>query len=127
MVNLQNTGVVTGSTSNPPLATPLNVAGAVRLESAQATATGLRSRAGDHGPELQPGRMQTWNVNVEREFGPIGLMVGYFGSYGDRLSVPVNINQFVNGGAAVPEAVGDEPDPAERAARQHHRTVQSIG
>jgi hypothetical protein len=41
--------------------------------------------------------MQTWNVNVERELGPIGLMVGYFGSYGDRLSVPININQFVNG------------------------------
>jgi hypothetical protein len=60
-----------------------------------ATASGLAPATTD--PNYQQGRMQTWNVNVEREFGPIGLMVGYFGSYGDRLSVPVNINQFVNG------------------------------
>ena len=60
-----------------------------------ATASGLAPATTD--PDYQQGRMQTWNVNVEREFGPIGLMVGYFGSYGDRLSVPININQFVNG------------------------------
>jgi hypothetical protein len=97
MNNLQNTGVVTGSTSNPPLATPLNVAGAVRLDSAVTTATASGLAPASTDPDYQQGRLQTWNVNVERELGPIGLMVGYFGSYGDRLSVPVNINQFVNG------------------------------
>jgi hypothetical protein len=97
MDNLQNTGVVTGSTANPPLATPLNVAGAVRLESAQTTATASGLAPASTNPDYQQGRMQTWNVNVERELGPVGLMVGYFGSYGDRLSVPLNINQFVNG------------------------------
>ena len=97
MDNLQNTGVVTGATANPPLATPLNVAGAVRLDSAVTTATASGLAPATTDPNYQQGRMQTWNANVERELGPIGLMVGYFGSYGDRLSVPVNINQFVNG------------------------------
>ena len=87
MDNLQNTGVVTGATSNPPLATPLNVAGAVRLDSAVTTATASGLAPASTDPGYQQGRMQTWNDNVEREFGPVGLMVGYFGSYGDRLSV----------------------------------------
>src|SRR5262249_24217648 len=38
MINQTNTGYIGGSTSNPPLATPLNVAGAVKLDSALATA-----------------------------------------------------------------------------------------
>ena len=60
--------------------------------------------------------MQTWNVNVERQIGPaLGVMVGYFGSHGDRLRIPRNINQFVNGVRPYPDAVGDEPDPARRA------------
>ena len=97
MINQQNTGVVTGTTANPPLATPLNVAGAVRLDSALATAAASGLAPNTTNPNYQQGRLQTWNVNVEREIGPVGLMVGYFGSYGDRLSVPLNINQFVNG------------------------------
>jgi hypothetical protein len=97
MDNLQNTGVVTGSAANPPLSTPLNVTGAVRLDSAQATATASGLAPATTNPNYQQGRLQTWNVNVERELGPVGLMAGYFGSYGDRLSIPLNINQFVNG------------------------------
>ena len=97
MDNLQNTGVVTGSAANPPLSTPLNVTGAVRLDSAQATAAASGLAPATTNPNYQQGRMQTWNVNVERELGPVGLMAGYFGSYGDRLSIPLNINQFVNG------------------------------
>jgi hypothetical protein len=97
MINQQNTGVVAGTTANPPLATPLNVSGNVRLDSALATATASGLAPATTNPNYQQGRLQTWNVNVEREIGPMGVMVGYFGSYGDRLSVPVNINQFVNG------------------------------
>jgi hypothetical protein len=41
--------------------------------------------------------MQTWNVNVEKEIAGNGVMAGYFGSYGDRQRIPVNINQPVNG------------------------------
>ncbi len=45
--------------------------------------------------------MQTWNVNVEREFGGTGVMVGYFGSHGDRQRIPINLNQFVTPGGTV--------------------------
>jgi hypothetical protein len=97
MVNQQTTGVVTGSTSNPPLATPLNVTGNVRLDSALATAAASGLAPATTNPSYLPGRVQTWNVNVEREIGSMGVMVGYFGSYGDRLRIPLNINQFING------------------------------
>jgi len=97
MINQTNTGAETGSTANPPLATPLNVAGAVRLDSAQATAAASGLAPTTTNPNFLQGRLQTWNVNVEREIGPFGVMAGYFGSYGDRLRIPININQFVNG------------------------------
>jgi hypothetical protein len=45
--------------------------------------------------------MQTWNVNVEREIGGTGVMVGYFGSHGDRQRIPINLNQFVTPGGTV--------------------------
>jgi hypothetical protein len=97
MVNQTNTGYVGASASNPPLATPLNVAGAVTMENAftAAQASGLAPTTTN--PNFQPGRMQTWNVNVEREFGATGVMIGYFGSHGDRLRIPININQFITG------------------------------
>src|SRR5207249_9365514 len=52
-------------------------------------------------PNFLPGRRQSWNVNVEREFGGTGLMVGYFGSYGDRQRIPINLNQFTTPGGTV--------------------------
>ena len=96
MINQGNTGGVTGSTANPPLATPLNVAGNVRLDSALATAAASGLAPATINPNFEPARLQTWNVNVEREIGALGLMVGYFGSYGDRLSIPLNINQPID-------------------------------
>jgi hypothetical protein len=94
MVNQTNTGYISGAGANPPLAVPLNVSGAVRLDSALATAQASGLAPTTTNPNFQPGRMQTWNVNVEREFGATGFMVGYFGSHGDRLRVPINLNQF---------------------------------
>jgi hypothetical protein len=39
--------------------------------------------------------MQTWNVNVECQIGSsLGLMIGYFGSKGDRLRLSRNVNQI---------------------------------
>jgi hypothetical protein len=52
-------------------------------------------------PNFLPGRMQTWNVNVEREFAGTGVMVGYFGSHGDRQRIPINLNQFTTPGGTV--------------------------
>jgi hypothetical protein len=97
MVNQTNTGYIGGAGANPPLAVPLNVAGAVRLDSALATAQASGLAPTTTNPNFLPGRMQTWNINVEREFGATGVMIGYFGSHGDRLRVPVNINQFILG------------------------------
>jgi hypothetical protein len=92
------TNVVTPTSSNPPLATPLTFNGPIRLASALTTAAagGLAPNSVD--PNFEPGRMQSWNVNVERQFGKdTSTMIGYFGSKGDRLRVVRNINQFVNG------------------------------
>ena len=109
MINQTNTGYVAGAASNPPLAIPLQVSGAVRLDSALATAQASGLAPTTTNPNFVPGRMQTWNVNVEREFGGTGVMVGYFGSYGDRLRIPININQFVNGVRPYPKLSTTSP------------------
>jgi hypothetical protein len=109
MINQTNTGYVAGSAANPPLATPLNVAGSVGLENAFATAQASGLAPTSTNPSFLPGRMQTWNVNVEKEIGAMGVMVGYFGSYGDRLRIPVNINQPVNGVRPYPRLSASSP------------------
>jgi outer membrane receptor protein involved in Fe transport len=107
MINQSNTGIIGGATSNPPLATPLQVtasgtaASNVRLDSALASAQASGLAPATTNPNFEPGRLQTWNVNVEREIGAMGLMVGYFGSYGDRLRIPLNINQLAYNAAGV--------------------------
>src|SRR5262249_48120673 len=70
----------------------------IRLDDAStvAQASGLAPASID--PNFKSGRLQTWNVNVEQQVGPaLGVMIGYFGSRGDRLRIPINQNQFVNG------------------------------
>jgi hypothetical protein len=107
MVNQTNTGYFAGETGNPPLVTPQSVSASgtaasnVKLDTAnvQAGAVGLAPTTTNS--DFLPGRMQTWNVNVEREFGGTGVMAGYFGSYGDRQRIPININQFVTPGGTV--------------------------
>jgi hypothetical protein len=98
MVDMPVANVVSPTSANPPLATPLTFAGNIRLDSAVTTAlaSGLAPQSVD--PNFQPGRMQTWNVNFERQIGSsLGVMVGYFGSHGDHLRVTRNVNQFLNG------------------------------
>jgi carboxypeptidase family protein/TonB-dependent receptor-like protein len=92
------TNVVTPLASNPPLATPLTFAGNIRLDNAQATALAGGLAPTSISPDFQGAHMQTWNVNVERQvFTTTSVMAGYFGSKGDDLRIPRNINQFVNG------------------------------
>jgi hypothetical protein len=98
MVDMPVANVVSPTSSNPPLATPLTFAGNIRLNNAvnTALASGLAPNSVD--PNFTSGRMQTWNVNVERQIGAsLGVMAGYFGSHGDRLRIARNLNQFVNG------------------------------
>ena len=104
MVNQSNTGYFTGETGNPPVVSPFSgqasgtAASNIRLDNAlsQAGAAALAPSFTD--PNFLPSRMQTWNVNVEREIGGLGVMVGYFGSHGDRQRIPINLNQYVTPG-----------------------------
>jgi hypothetical protein len=110
MVDQPVTNVVTPLTSNPPLATPLTVAGAVRLDSALATALAGGVAPSSVAPDFKPARVQTWNVNVERQLGPAtGVMIGYFGSKGDDLRLSHNVNQFINGVRPYPTLSASSP------------------
>jgi hypothetical protein len=126
MTNQTNTGYVGGSASNPPLATPLNVSGNVKLDSALATAQASGLAPTTTSPDFQPGRMQTWNVNVEKELAQTGVMVGYFGSHGDRLRIPININQPTNGVRPFPTLSATSPI-APGAVLNNITEVQSVG
>jgi hypothetical protein len=110
MVDQPVTNVVTPTASNPPLATPLTFAGPIRLEDALETATAAGLAPSSVSPDFQGGRLQTWNVNIERQLGrQMGVMVGYFGSKGDRLRISRNINQPVNGVRPFPVLSDDSP------------------
>ncbi|HZP46965.1 MAG TPA: carboxypeptidase regulatory-like domain-containing protein [Vicinamibacterales bacterium] len=107
MVNQSNTGYFVGEANNPPLTTPLSgqasgtAASNINLATALTGAGAAALNPSFTDPNFLPGRMQTWNVNVEREIGGMGLMVGYFGSHGDRQRIPINLNQFVTPGGTV--------------------------
>ena len=110
MVDMPVANVVSPTSSNPPLAVPLTFAGNIRLDSAAATATASGLAPNSVDPNFQSGRMQTWNVNLERQIGPaLGVMAGYFGSHGDRLRISRNINQFVNGVRPFPKLSATSP------------------
>ena len=110
MVNQSNTGYFAGETGNPPIVTPLSAqangtaTSNIRLDNAIVSAGAAAGAAPTFtDPNFAPSRKQSWNVNVEREIGSMGVMVGYFGSHGDRQRIPINLNQFVvPGGTARP-------------------------
>jgi hypothetical protein len=98
MVDQPVTNAVIPLTTNPPLAAPLSFSGNIQLANAAATALAGGIAPNSITPDFEGGRVQTWNVNVEQQVGPaLGVMIGYFGSEGDRLRIARNINQFVNG------------------------------
>jgi carboxypeptidase family protein len=108
MVNQSNTGYFAGETGNPPIVTPLSgqangtATSNIKLDNAINSAGAAASAAPSFtDPNFLPSRMQSWNVNVEREIGRMGVMAGYFGSHGDRQRVPINLNQFVIPGGTV--------------------------
>jgi len=91
------TSIVTGLGGNPPLATPLTFSGAIRLNNAISLAgpAGLAPVSIDRN--FDNAYVQSWNLNVQREFFNTALMVGYLGSKGTQLITRRNINQPVNG------------------------------
>jgi hypothetical protein len=107
MVNQSNTGYFVGETGNPPIVNPLSSQASgtatsnVKLDTAATQAGSAALAPAFTDPNFLPSRMQSWNVNVEREFGGTGIMVGYFGSHGDRQRIPINLNQFTTPGGTV--------------------------
>jgi hypothetical protein len=107
MVNQSNTGYFTGETGNPPIVNPLSASASgttasnIKIDNAASSAGAAALAPAFTDPNFLPSRMQSWNVNVEREFGGTGVMVGYFGSHGDRQRIPINLNQFVTPGGTV--------------------------
>src|SRR5262249_8442553 len=98
MIDQPITNAVNVLPANPPLGQPLTFAGNIRLDNAQATALASGLAPNSIRPDFHGGHMQSWNVNVERQiFAATSVIVGYFGSKGSDLRLPININQFVNG------------------------------
>ncbi len=94
------TNLVTGLTTNPPLANPINATGSGITF---ANAISMANPSGTVSPatvqrDFDNAYVQSWNLNVQREVGPgLGVMIGYFGSKGTHLRITRNINQPING------------------------------
>jgi len=92
------TSIVIGTTTNPPLAIPLTLSGAIRLDNAVQLAgpAGLAPQSIAH--DFDNAYLQSWNFNVQRElFRNLAFSVGYFGSKGTHLISRRNLNQPING------------------------------
>lgn len=103
------TSIVTPLSGNPPLAVPLTFSGAIRLTEAINVAgpAGLAPASIDH--DFQNAYMQSWNVNVQREFFKTVVMAGYFGSKGTNLITRRNLNQPSNGVRPFPALSSSSP------------------
>jgi hypothetical protein len=102
--------MVVGTTTNPPLVTPLSYSGLVGLDNAidLARATGLAPSTVD--PEFRPAATQSWNANLQREVARnVAVMVGYFGATTSGLQMATNINQPVDGVRPFPRLSESSP------------------
>jgi outer membrane receptor protein involved in Fe transport len=53
---------------------------------------------------------QEWNFNIQQQLPKdYGLMIGYFGTKGTSLDLPVNLNQFVSGARPYPALSASSP------------------
>jgi hypothetical protein len=96
------TGIVTGLTSNPPLALPISVA-ANTLTALPGLFSGVPASIAPVvvNPNFQNANVQSWNLNLEQQVGhSLGFMVGYFGNKGTHLEIDRNINQLTTLGVA---------------------------
>jgi hypothetical protein len=103
MMDQPVTNLVTGATSNPPLAIPRNFSPSTAtpftsyaLALTDAAAAGLAPASVDHF--FDNAYIQSWNLNIQRELTQsLNVQVGYFGSKGTHLRISRNINQPING------------------------------
>ncbi|HET8781678.1 MAG TPA: carboxypeptidase regulatory-like domain-containing protein [Pyrinomonadaceae bacterium] len=103
------TSIVTGLSGNPPLAVPLTFSGAIRLNEAIDVAgpAGLAPQSIDR--DFENAYMQSWNLNVQREFLKTAVMVGYLGSKGTHLITRRNLNQPIDGVRPFPALSASSP------------------
>ncbi|MGH9729057.1 MAG: carboxypeptidase regulatory-like domain-containing protein [Candidatus Acidiferrales bacterium] len=87
-------GIVTGLTTNPPFGDPISFNGAISLTNALATAgpSGLSPNTIFH--DFHNPYVQSWSLTVQHQFAQtMGLQVGYIGSKGTHLRLPLNLNE----------------------------------
>lgn len=104
------TSIVIGTTTNPPLAIPLTMSGAIRLDNAINVAgpAGLAPQSISH--DFDNAYLQSWNLNVQREvMRNLAVTVGYFGSKGTHLISRRNLNQPINGVRPFPRLSPSSP------------------
>jgi hypothetical protein len=110
MIDQPVANVAASTSANPPTASPLTYTGPITLANAAATASAAGLAPFTVDPNFTSARTQTWNVNVERQLSSaLGVMAGYFGAHGDRLRIPININQFVDGARPYPALSATSP------------------
>lgn len=104
------TNLITPLASNPPLATPLNFNGAIRLNNAIDVARAAGAAPASVNPDFENSYIQSWSLNVEREITPtLGVKVSYIGSKGTHLRISRNVNQITNGLRPFPTIAADSP------------------
>jgi Carboxypeptidase regulatory-like domain/TonB dependent receptor len=102
--------MVGGPTTNPPLATPLSITGAVRFDNALSVASATAIAPASVARDFDDAYVQSWNLNVQREIKPgLGAMIGYFGSKGTHLLIFRNINQITKGLRPFPKLSATSP------------------
>jgi carboxypeptidase family protein len=98
LVDQPVTNLVTPTSSNPPLATPLNFTGPIRFDNAIIVAGNAGLAPASVDSDFDNSYVQSWNLNIQREITPsLGVTAGYFGSKGTHLRISRNINQPLNG------------------------------
>src|SRR4030095_3418119 len=103
------TSIVSSTSGNPPLATPLTFSCTGRLDNAINVAgpAGLAPQTVDHN--FDNAYMQSWNLNAQQEFSQFVLMLGYIGSKGTHLITRRNLNQPINGARPFPVLSSSSP------------------
>ena len=104
------TNVVNQTSTNPPLAQPLQITGTIRLDNAINLARAAGNSLVSVDYNYDNSYVQSWNLNVQREIVPnVAVMVGYFGSKGTHLRISRNINQPTNGVRPYPRLSDSSP------------------
>ncbi len=103
MADQPTTNLVTGLSSNPPLANRVSYSSAtapIPLTSLYASAKAVGLGLSNIQPDYRNAYTQSYNLNVQQELPyQIAMTIGYYGSVGRHLRAISNQNQPINGGA----------------------------